>query len=126
MVEMYRIKQRIGRSVPTGGVEKLRNGNVRRVHKFMEFYETDAGTLTPNEWKDKLQTAIEAEKELDVLAIIESHCKENCAWLHTKDEIQEYAMEILASRIFLCGNECWKDVTEKVKDMYIIFDFLEG
>ena len=125
MVEFYKINHRIGRSVSTGGFEWMKIGETRKIHKFVEIYKTDIGEMPPEQWREKLSNAIVADKETDVLEIIKEHCREHCAWLHSEDEITEYAMDILASRVFLCGNECWKDVADKVRDKYIIFDFTE-
>lgn len=123
MVELYNIHHRIGRAVPTGKVETGRNGRTRYVTKFVEFYETDNGSYTPEEWKNIMERTVVEDKEEDVLKMIEEHCKRNCAWLHSAPEIREYALEILAGRTFLCGNDNWKDITDKVKDSYFKFEF---
>jgi hypothetical protein len=126
MVELYDIKQRIGRSAPTGNYEITRIGTRRAVNKFQEFYQTDLGDLTPEKWKTDLMNAIVNDKELDTLEAIKEHCREHCMWLHSEKEVEEYAMGILAGRVFLCGNENWKDVADKVRNRYILFTFMEG
>jgi hypothetical protein len=126
MVELYKIKLRCGRSAPTGAYETTRIGTKRAVNKFREFYQTDLGELTPEKWKEALMKAIVNDKELDTLEAIKEHCRENCMWLHSDKEVEEYAMEILAGRVFLCGNENWKDVADKVGNRYILFTFMEG
>ena len=123
MVEQYKIHHRIGSAMPTGTYELTRKGNRRAVTRYAEIYETDAGMFSPEQWRNELSKAIEADKESDVLGIIADHCREHCAWLHREADILDYAMEILASRIFLCGNENWKNVTDKVKESYFIFRF---
>lgn len=125
MVEMYNIHHRIGRAMPTGSYEITRTKTRREITKFSEVYRTDIGDLSPEQWWTELLKAIEIDKEADVLEVIVDHCKRNCAWLHKEDDILNYAMEILAGRTFLCGNECWKDVADKVKDRYFIFTFRE-
>lgn len=112
--------------MPTGAYEITRRGNRRPVTKFSEVYTTDAGELSPERWRMELSKAIEADKESDVLEVIRAYCREHCAWLRKESDILDYAMDILASRSFLCGKECWKDVADKVKDKYFIFAFEEG
>lgn len=126
MIELYRIHSRICRSMPTGIFEVTRIGTRRMVNKFQETYKTDLGEFTPEKWREECSRVIETDKEEDVLEEIIEHCRKNCAWLHKDNEIKDYAMNILAGRIFLCGNECWKDVADKVKDKYIIFKFEEA
>lgn len=123
MVELYKIHLRIGRSVSTGKYEITRLGTRKSATKYETVYQTDLGELTPEEWREGLSRAIEEDKEADVLDVIIEHCTKHCAWLHGKEEIKDYAMNILASRAFLCGNEAWKDVADKVKDKYITFTF---
>lgn len=123
MVEQYKIHHRIGCTIPTGTYELTRRGNRRDVTRYAVIYETDAGMFSPEQWRDELSKAIEADKESDVLGIIADHCRAHCAWLHKEDDIFDYAMEVLASRVFLCGNEHWKDVTDKVKGSYFVFRF---
>ena len=125
MVELYAIRLSIGSAMPTGAYEITRRGNRRQVTKYSEVYKTDAGELSPEQWRMELSRAIEAGGESDVLEVIKEHCREHCAWLHKESDILDYAMDILASRVFLCGNECWKDVADKVKDKYFIFIFKE-
>lgn len=126
MVEQYKIHHVICRAVPTGEYEITRKGNRREITKYSEVYKTDAGELSSVQWRSELSKAIKTDKESDVLEVIINHCRENCAWLHKEADILDYAMEILASRAFLCGNECWKDVADKVKDKYFIFVFKEA
>lgn len=126
MIELYKIHQRIGRSAPTGAVEKLRNGNTRRVHVFREFYKTDMGDIPREDWYEKVSEVIKEDKETETLELIKQHCRDNCAWLHSEKDITEYSMEILAGRDFLCGNENWKDVGDAVKGKYIMFEFNGG
>ena len=123
MVGLYAIHLRIGSAMPTGTYEITRRGNRRQVTKYSEVYKTDAGEFSPEQWRMELSRAIEADKESDVLEVIKEHCREHCAWLHNEADILDYSMDIFASRVFLCGNENWKDVTDKVKESYFIFHF---
>lgn len=118
MVEQYKIHYRIGQPVPTGMYETTRQGNRKLVMKYAEEYKTDAGTLSPGQWREGLSEAIRADGETGILEIITDHCREHCAWLHKEEDLLDYAMDILAGRIFLCGNECWKDAADKVKEKY--------
>jgi hypothetical protein len=123
MVEQYAIRQMIGRSEPIGSYEITSKGNRRQVNLFKEIYKTDMGEMSPERWKEELMNAIISEKETDILEVIKEHCRNNCAWLRTEEEITEYSMRILAGRTFFCGNDNWKDVADKVKDRYIEFIF---
>jgi hypothetical protein len=123
MVEQYAIRRQIGRSEPIGRYEITSKGNRRQVNLFKEIYVTDMGEMSPERWKKELMNAIIAEKETDILEVIKEHCRNNCAWLHTEEQITEYSMQILANRTFLCGKDNWKDVADKVKDRYIEFTF---
>ena len=123
MVELYRIQQRTGRSMPTGKYEITRVGTKRAITEFGIIYKTDLGEFTPERWMEELSRAIAADKEEDVLNEIIVHCRKNCAWLRKENDIKEYAMNILSGRVFLCGNECWNDVADKVRSKYIIFTF---
>ena len=126
MVELYRVQYRIGTSMPTGTYEITRRGTRREVTKYAELYKTDLGDLTPEEWRRGLSKAIETDRETDVLELIVAHCRQHCAWLRKEEEIRDYAMEVLAGRSFLCGNECWEDVGGKVRDKYFLFTFEES
>jgi hypothetical protein len=71
------------------------------IKKFKEYYETvNAGEFEPEEWRTKITEAIIQAGETELLDIIREDCGKHCAWLHTEIEISDYAMDILAGRVF--------------------------
>lgn len=122
MIEKYAIRFRTGRAVATEEWEKMRNGKMRRKTIYEEEYLTKGGeVLNPKEWKDKALIAAEEDGLLDLLNEIKNHCGEHCAWLHTKDEIEEHALECLASGAYLH----WREFRSDGHRMFR-FDFEEG
>lgn len=105
MVEQYRIRIRLGRAEGTGQYEITRRGTRREITRFVERYETPAGTFLPEEWKKRAMAVIEAEGEIELLENIKEHCRTHCAWLHKEKETEEYAIDCLCSRAY----RAWKD-----------------
>lgn len=105
MIEDYQIKSRVGRSEGTGEYEITRRGTRREKSRFVERYETLAGTFLPEEWRKRAEAAIEAEGELTLLERVKDHCREHCAWLHTESDLEEYAIDCTCSRSY----RHWKD-----------------
>lgn len=105
MIEDYRIKIQTGRAEGTGFYETTRKGTRREKLRFVERYETQAGTFLPEEWKKRAKAAIEAEGELPLLKRVKEYCREHCAWLRTENDLEEYAIECTCSRAY----RYWKD-----------------
>lgn len=120
MVEDYYIQSRHGCSYQKGLGPKG-----KKLMGFKEYYRTKAGEFEPEQWRTKVLEAINQDGEIELLDIIKEHCREHCAWLHKEIEISDYAMDILAGRVFLCGNPAWKDVWDKIRKKYFIFNFAE-
>lgn len=95
MTEDYAIRIRTGRAVPTGKFETTRRGTVKPILAYAEEYQTKAGTFSPGIWKEKALEAVKAENKLALLDKVKSYCKEHCAWLHTENELEEYALDCL-------------------------------
>ena len=53
MIEDYQIKTRVGRSEGTGEYEITKRGTRREKSRFVERYETPAGTFLPGEWRKR-------------------------------------------------------------------------
>lgn len=105
MIEDYQIIIRVGRSEGTGEYEITRRGTRREKTRYVERYETPAGTFLPKEWKKRAKAAIEAEGELSLLERVKEHCREQCVWLHTEDDLEKYAINCTCSRVY----RYWKD-----------------
>lgn len=77
--------------------------------KYVTRYETRAGVFTPERWKKSALDAIEAEGEMELLKRVKEHVRKHCAWLHEKNEIEEYAIDCLCSRAYRCWNDFEND-----------------
>lgn len=53
MIEDYQIKIRVGKSEGTGEYEITKRGTRREKSRYVERYETPAGTFLPEEWKKR-------------------------------------------------------------------------
>lgn len=105
MLEQYRILVRNGSTEGIGQYEITRRGTRREITRFVERYVTPAGIFLPEEWENRVMTAIETAGEIEILESIKEYCRIHCAWLHKEKEIEEYAMECLCSRAY----RAWKD-----------------
>ena len=111
MVEDYAVRIRMGGSYlaktePCG----------KRIHKtygYKEFYRTDAGDFTLEEWKEKLAREIRGEGLENLLESVKLHCGKHCAWLKKESEIEEYAMDCLASGVY----KRWEDFQSPEKEI---------
>ncbi len=119
-MEDYYIQLRIGCAKPTGICEVTRIGTRREVMKFAETYKTNAGELPPEEWKRIVRNCVEASDSQALLNKIIEHCRTHCVWLKNENEREEYALNILAGRIY----RHWKEfsvegLSEKTAFMFI-------
>lgn len=98
-MEDYSIQYRIGRAMSTGTHEITRSTR-REVKKYVVTYKTNAGELSPEEWKRIVRSCIEVSDSQELLVRIIDHCRTYCAWLKTEIEREEYAFDILVSRTY--------------------------
>lgn len=61
---------------------------------------TDLGDLEFSEWKSLLNALIEYHNEQEIQQQLRQWSKAECPWLHSDNEIEEYALELHAARIF--------------------------
>lgn len=101
MVEDYRIQYRINKGVPTGKYEITKIGTKREIIKYQEFYQTPIGALLPEDWRRRIKAEIEEAGETELLARLKERCREYCAWIRKEQDLEDYAMDILASRAYL-------------------------
>lgn len=66
---------------------------------------TDLGDLEFSEWKSLLNALIECHNEQEIQQQLRKWSKAECPWLHNDNEIEEYALELHAARIF--ENPAW-------------------
>lgn len=118
----YAIRQRIGRSEPTGATYTTRFGNTRHQNVFMEFYRTDIGEFVPEKWLEATMQIIHTLQEVNLLEEIKDHVKNNCAWLKTDKDIEEYSASCLASGAYMY----WDDFKDKRLPEHKVFLFEGG
>lgn len=99
-MEDYRIRLRLGRAEPTGTYELTRRGTKRPISKFMTTYQTDAGDIKQSEWIGIAKELIHTAGSDELLEVIKEYCSKHCAWLHTKEDIEEHSVECLLSRAY--------------------------
>ncbi|MCX4351730.1 MAG: hypothetical protein OSJ60_08835 [Lachnospiraceae bacterium] len=119
-MEDYYIQTRIGHARPTGNYEITRIGTRRAVTKFVETYKTNAGEILPDEWKKIVKNCAEVSDSQALLNKIIEHCCTHCVWLKNENDREEYALDILAGRIY----RNWKGfstdgLSEKTAFMFI-------
>lgn len=68
---------------------------------------TDLGDLEISEWKSLMNALIDYHGERELQEQLRQWSKTECLFLHSKDEVEEYALELHASRIF--DNPAWVD-----------------
>lgn len=116
-VEDFSIKQKLGSSYQKG-IEIYR-GKPKKMYGYREVYKTNAGEFEVGEWRNAVREIIELSGESELLEQIKAHCREQCAWLHKESDIEEYAMECLASRAY----RYWKDLEPVSSSKCLIFIF---
>ena len=71
---------------------------------------TEIGDIEVSQWRNLIKYLIERDGELQLQKDLLNWEKENCPWLHTKEEWEDYALELHAARIFDCKE--WVDYVE--------------
>ena len=104
-----RIRIRMGRAYKTGSHPY--HGRQVPDYAYKELYHTDAGDLEQEEWLALAREAVKREGKEELLKQLKSYCSRRCAWLHKEEEIEEYALDCLASGAYLH----WKDFGEKAE-----------
>lgn len=102
-LEDYRIRNRQGRSRGTGGYYVNRMGHKKETMVYSVYYETDAGEFSPEQWLEIMRECVAASGSEALLQRIIDHVKASCVWLKKDAEREEYALDILAGRIYRQG-----------------------
>lgn len=123
-LEDYRIRNRQGRSRGTGGYYVNRMGHKKETMVYSVYYETDAGEFSPEQWLEIMRECVAASGSEALLQRIIDHVKASCVWLKKDAEREEYALDILAGRIYRRGH-AWSDFsTEGISEnTAYVFDF---
>lgn len=61
---------------------------------------TDLGYLEISEWKSLLNALIEHHGEQEIQLQLRQWSEAECSWLHSNDDVEEYALSLHAARIF--------------------------
>lgn len=113
------IRCRQGRAEETGEIYQTRFGNTKRKCIFKELYETGIGKFYQSEWLEMALQVIECIHENDLLDEIKKHVKENCVWLKTDKDIQEYSADCLLSGAYMY----WEKFKHKRMPEHKVFFF---
>ena len=125
-LEDYRIHNRQGRSRGTGGYYVNRMGHKKETMVYSVYYETDAGEFSPEQWLEIMRECVAASGSEALLQRIIDHVKASCVWLKKDAEREEYALDILAGRIYRQGH-AWSLISmERVHDMREMRASLKG
>lgn len=100
------------RQEPTGNWILNRNGTRKQETIGKEYIPTRRGKLDKDEWCRLMEEAIREEDKNTLLFQIETHCRLHCAWLHTDQDVHEYAMSCLSSGAY----KHWKDCKEVMNE----------
>ena len=92
--------------------------------KYSEYYETDAGEFPPEQWLEIMRECVTASGSEQLFAKICEEVKQNCVWLKTDKDIEEYSLNILAGRIYNQGR-AWSnfDTGGAPERTAFVFDF---
>lgn len=85
---------------PTGRAFVKSGSGRDRVYGYRHGIMTDLGDIEESEWIALIQNLIQKSGEVEIQAQLRCWAKDRCAWLHTKQEIELYALKLHASRIF--------------------------
>ena len=118
----YAITHRIGRSENSGTTYTTRFGNVRHKSVFKEFYQTKMGEFSPKSWVEAVFEIVLTLQEEKMLEDIKEYVRNNCFWLKTEADIEEYSLECLASGAYMY----WKDFKYKRIPEHEVFVFEGG
>lgn len=88
----------------------------------MEFYRTDIGEFVPEKWLEATMQIIHTLQEVNLLEEIKDHVKDNCVWLKTDKDIEEYSASCMASGAYMH----WDDFKDKRLPEHKVFLFDGG
>lgn len=89
-----RVRYGTGRSIHVSGTGRNKKFRYRRG------VMTDLGDLEISKWNSLLNALIKYHSEREIQQQLRQWCKAECPWLHSDDEVEEYALSLHAARIF--------------------------
>lgn len=79
----------------------IKSGTGRdRVYGYRSGVMTNIGDIEESEWAELMMDLIERSGEQELQDLLRRWAKDHCAWLHSKREIEMYALRLHSSRIF--------------------------
>ena len=100
------------RAEPTGEWIINKNGTKKMKTVGKEYVPTRSGKIELSEWCRLMEEAIREEDKNTLLFQIETHVRLHFAWLHTDEEVHQYAMKCLSSEAY----KHWKDFKEVINE----------
>ena len=97
--EDLRVHHGTGRSVHISGSGR------NRVTKYRTGIQTNIGDIEISVWMDLMQQVITWLCETELQEQLQQWVKENCAWVHTSEQVEQHSLELHAARIF--DNPAW-------------------
>lgn len=91
----------------TGRAYLISQNSREKKYGYRTGIQTDIGDLEVSEWKRLVRELIERSDEQKLQAQLEEWVKAQCMWLHTKEEVELYALKLHARRIF--DDKAWVD-----------------
>lgn len=90
----------------TGRVVHISGSGRNRTTRYRSGVKTNIGEIETSVWMDLMRRLISRLGETEIQDRLQRWAKENCAWLHTPTQIEVYALELHAARIFENPNWC--------------------
>lgn len=83
------------------GRSYIKSGSGRcRVLGYRYGVMTDMGDIEYSQWAALMMELIKRSNEMELFDALKCWAQENCAWLHSKNAVEEYALDLHSSRIF--------------------------
>lgn len=98
--EDLRVHYGTGRGIHVSGSGR------NRITKYRVGFQTNIGDIEVSVWMDLMRGLISRLGETEIQDHLRRWAKDNCAWLHTPAQIEAYALELHAARIFENPNWC--------------------
>ena len=92
--EDLRVHFRTGRNIHISGSGR------NRISKYRTGVLTNIGDIDIAVWTDLMRRLIARLGETELQEQLQQWVKENCAWVHTVEQVEQYSLELHAARVF--------------------------
>ena len=89
----------------TGQAVRISGSGRNRISKYRTGVQTNIGDMETSVWMDLMRHLIARLGETELQEHLRQWVKENCAWIHTSEEVEQHSLELHAARIF--DNPAW-------------------